>query len=103
VIGHNWLSRAQKSLANVHRTERGSSGSSATSAFAPGGLEAMTPRAFAEAEQILHTADYVEARGILLPAVEYLQRAVDAAHSQDSVTGVLLSTVCSCSTTSSIY
>jgi hypothetical protein len=42
------------------------------------------------AEQFLHTADYVEARGILLPAIEYLQRAVDNAHVQGSVTGALL-------------
>ena len=53
----------------------------------------MSARAFAEAEQRLHTADYVEARGILLPATEYLQRAVDAARSQGNVTGFLLSTV----------
>ena len=53
----------------------------------------MSARAFAEAEQRLHTADYVEARGILLPATEYLQRAVDAARSQGNVTGSLLSTV----------
>jgi hypothetical protein len=38
-------------------------------------------------------ADYVEARGILLPAIEYLSRAVDNAHAQENVTGTLLATV----------
>jgi hypothetical protein len=38
-------------------------------------------------------SDYVEARGILLPAVEYLKRAVDAAHTQGKISGDLLSTV----------
>ena len=89
--------RAQKSLANVYRAERGSSSSSAASASAPWydvtGHESTTARAFAEAEQRLHTADYVEARGILLPATDYVRRAVDTAHAQGSVTGVLLSTV----------
>ena len=48
-----------------------------------------------EAESRLHTADYVEARGILLPAVEYLRRAVEMARTQDKLTGDLLSLVSS--------
>lgn len=51
-----------------------------------------------EAEQRLHTADYVEARGLLLPAVDYLRQAVDRATSQDSLTGPLLVTVSYCLT-----
>jgi len=87
--------RAQKSLANVSRAERGSSSDSAASVAIPWpDHETNSARAFAEAEQRLYTADYVEARGILLPAIEYLQRAVDTAHAQSSVTGSLLSTVC---------
>jgi hypothetical protein len=93
VIGRNWLLRAQKALANIHRMERDSSSSSSASLSPPWGRDAVTARAFAAAEQILHTADYVEARGILLPAVEYLQRAVDGAHAQCNVTGELLATV----------
>jgi TPR repeat protein len=94
VIGHNWLLRAQRSLANVCRAERGSSSGSGSSATTPGNdHEVISARAYAEAEQRLHTADYVEARGILVPAIEYLQRAVDAAHAQGNVQGPLLSTV----------
>lgn len=87
--------RAQKSLANVYRAERGSSSSSTASASTPWGhdRDALTSRAFAEAERALQTADYVEARGILLPAIEYLSRAVDNAHAQDNVTGTLLATI----------
>jgi hypothetical protein len=95
VIGRNWLMRAQKSLANVYRAERGSSSSSSASVTAPWhDSEEVSARAFAEAEQRLYMPDYVEARGILLPAIEYLQRAVDTAHTQSIVTGSLLSTVC---------
>lgn len=43
-----------------------------------------------EAEQRLHTADYVEARGILLPAVDYFRQAVENARAGDSLTGPLL-------------
>lgn len=86
VIGRNWLLRAQTSLANIQQAERASSSSSAASVHAS--------RDHASAEQILNTADYVEARGILLPAIEYFQRAVDAAHAQCNVTGLLLATVC---------
>ena len=47
----------------------------------------------AEHESRLYMSDYVEARGILLPAVEYLKRAADAARTQEKLTGDLLSTV----------
>lgn len=46
-----------------------------------------------QAEDRLHTADYVEARGVLLPATEYLKRAVDSAQVQGILTGQLLATV----------
>jgi hypothetical protein len=45
-------------------------------------------------------ADYVEARGILLPAVDYLQRAVNAARYWRCVTGSLLAMVRSCTVVS---
>jgi hypothetical protein len=86
--------RAQKSLANVSRVERGSSSSSAASGSRSHEHEAMIAEDFAEPEQILQTADYVEARGILLPAVEFLERAVNAARYQGRITGHLLCTVC---------
>ncbi|OAL07250.1 hypothetical protein IQ06DRAFT_288991 [Phaeosphaeriaceae sp. SRC1lsM3a] len=93
VIGRNWLSRAQKSLANIYRADRGSSSSSAASASASQDSEAKRERALAEAEQALNTADYVEARGILSPAVDYLQRAVTAAYARGTVSGTVLVTV----------
>lgn len=46
-----------------------------------------------EAEIRSHQSDYVDARGILLPAVEYLKRAVESAYAQENITGELLSTV----------
>jgi len=47
-----------------------------------------------EAETRLHTQDYVEARGILLPAIEYLRRAVEQADTEEhGPSGHLLVTV----------
>lgn len=48
-----------------------------------------------EAEARVHTADYVEARGYLQPATDFLRRAVEEATSQSNLTGHLLITVSS--------
>lgn len=50
-------------------------------------------RQTAEADQRAGTPDYVEARGMLLPATEYFQRAVLAAERTNRITGQLLSLV----------
>ncbi|KAF2009854.1 hypothetical protein BU24DRAFT_66131 [Aaosphaeria arxii CBS 175.79] len=94
LIGRNWLLRAQKSLAKIQLTdpESSSSGASLCYSTSPGDRN----RQVAEAEERLYTADYVEARGILLPATEYLQRAVDNARAQDVLTGSLLGDVSLC-------
>lgn len=52
-------------------------------------------RAVLEADARAHTADYVEARGLLIPAVDYLSRAVAAADGNERLTGELLSEVSS--------
>ncbi|KAL1651432.1 hypothetical protein SLS58_000772 [Diplodia intermedia] len=69
------------SLAKIHADERGSSGSSRGS--------------FGEqvSEARLHTAHYVEARGVLSPASDYFARAVQAAYAEGCVTGDLLEKV----------
>ncbi|KAK7725058.1 hypothetical protein SLS57_003971 [Botryosphaeria dothidea] len=77
-LGQYWLYRAQPSLAKIHAEERDSSGSSRGSS----GEQASETR--------LHTANYVEARGLLSPASDYFARAVQAAYAEGSVTGVLL-------------
>lgn len=53
-------------------------------------LASQTSHGCEDAEQRLHTADYVEARGLLLPAVDYLGRAVVQATSKNSLSGSLL-------------
>ncbi|OWY43582.1 proliferating cell nuclear antigen [Alternaria alternata] len=87
LIGRNWLLRAQKALSSIARTERNSF-SSDTSNFR---LLSSTTRGLVEAEQRLHQAIYIEARGLLLPATDYLQRAVYVATEQGVITGHLLS------------
>jgi hypothetical protein len=83
-LGQMWLSRAQPALARVHASH--SRASSSTSG---------SPRSesAAEAERRVGTADYVEARGLLQPAAEYLERAVTAGSNQDTVSGDLLAKV----------
>lgn len=100
VVGQNWLLRAQPCLARIHLLDGHSSSSGGShgataSAFSLSRSEEerQAARAAAEAEDRLHTADYVEASGILLPAVEYLARAVGVAQSQGRLTGHLLATV----------
>ncbi|PVH93224.1 hypothetical protein DM02DRAFT_243248 [Periconia macrospinosa] len=92
LIGENWLLRAQQPLINIHHAEQSSvsSGDSQNATLSCPERQARAQNAALEAKQRLDTADYVEARTLLLPAVEYLKRAVDAAHAQDKIYGALL-------------
>ena len=99
-IGQSWLSRAQPVLTRIHRLDGsgsssgGSSQRSAKSHSGNGGEEErQSAAANAEAERRAGTQDYVEARGFLQPATEYLQRAVAAATAQRALSGDLLATV----------
>ena len=83
-LGQMWLSRAQPALARIHTSQSRSSSSSSGSPRS----ESAT-----EAERRVGTADYVEARGLLQPAAEYLERAVAAGSAQDTLTGDLLAKV----------
>jgi hypothetical protein len=80
-LGQMWLSRAQPALARIHASQ--GSSSSGTSGL-------PQSESAAEAERRVGTADYVEARGLLQPATEYLERAVTAASNHDVVSGDLL-------------
>ncbi|KAF1936210.1 hypothetical protein EJ02DRAFT_359621 [Clathrospora elynae] len=86
LIGRNWLLRAQKALAGIARTETGSSSSEGSTFGQPN----ATTRTLAETELRLGLADYVQARVLLLPATDYLQRAVSAADAQGVASGHLL-------------
>ena len=80
-LGQMWLSRAQPALARIHASQGRSSS---------GGGNSSRSESAAEAERRVGTADYVEARGFLQPATEYLERAVAAASNQDAISGDLL-------------
>lgn len=79
VIGRNWLLRAQKALASIARAEDGPFHSDQTISYS--------------SQEQLNDAHHVEARALLLPATDYLQRAVGAARAQGTLNGPLLSTV----------
>lgn len=83
-LGQMWLSRAQPALARIHASQGRSSS---------GGGSSLQSESATEAERRVGTADYVEARGFLQPAAEYLERAVAAASNQDATSGDLLAKV----------
>jgi hypothetical protein len=104
-LGQWWLSKAQPCLARIHAADGSTSGSSEGARKRPGSdpislsgsIEErpadQTSETSQEAEQRLHLPDYVEARGLLLPAVDYFHLAVEKATTQDAITGHLLITV----------
>ncbi|RMZ86918.1 hypothetical protein DV736_g5856, partial [Chaetothyriales sp. CBS 134916] len=98
-LGQAWLLRAQSTLARIGRNDGSSSGASSTRPSSSTGRVSFTSsddaretaRATAEADALAGTPDYVEARGMLLPAAEYFQRAITAAESLHRLDGALLS------------
>ncbi|KIV83209.1 hypothetical protein PV11_05256 [Exophiala sideris] len=97
--GQAWLARTQTALARIHRTEgSSSSGSSGRPhsmservSYSTAEEARDAERAIMEADARAHTADYVEARGTLIPAVDYFVRAVELADRDGGLTGELLS------------
>ena len=94
-----WLARAQPALTRMHRLDGASSSSEGSSQWSAPSVtssedERQSAAAKAEAERRSGTADYVEARGSLQPAIDYLERALAAATAQRSLSGELLATVC---------
>jgi len=109
-IGKWWLHKAQPLLARISSEESSSSSSGASRGASRGTRPQSDPTASLRVEEVrrnnrvvdrdieaetrLHTQDYVEARGILLPAIEYLRRAVEQADTEeDGPSGHLLVTV----------
>jgi hypothetical protein len=88
-LGQMWLSRAQPALARIHTSHnKRSAASSVTEPSTRSRVESNS-----EAERRVGTADYVEARGFLQPATEYLERSVTAAKAQSTLSGDLLAKV----------
>ena len=99
-IGEAWLRRAQPALSRIHRVDGSSSSSGGSSSLSALSLsrseeERQSAASTLEAERRAGTADYVEARGYLQPACEYLDRAVTAAPAQQALSGDLLAMVSS--------
>lgn len=94
-IGQAWLARAQPALSRIHQIDGSSSSSGGSSQWSAPSItssedERQNLAMTAEAERRSGTADYVEARGYLQPAIEYLERAVAAAPAQRALSGDLL-------------
>lgn len=91
-LGQMWLSRAQPALARIHASQTRSSSKPSTSK-APSRSSAGSSESAAEAERRVGSGDYVEARGFLQPASEYMERAVAAASAQSVLSGSILAKV----------
>ena len=97
-IGQAWLSRAQPTLTRIHRLDGSSSSSGGSSLRSVPSIttseeERQAAHSNGEAERRAGTSDYVEARGFLQPATDYLEQAVAAASAQEVLSGDLLVTV----------
>lgn len=97
-IGQAWLARAQPVLTRIHRVDGSSSSSNDSSqpsfrSLTASEEERQSAESLQEAERRAGTQDYVEARGYLQPATEYLDRAMAAASEQRVLSGDLLATV----------
>ncbi|KIW41081.1 hypothetical protein, variant 3 [Exophiala oligosperma] len=98
-LGQNWLARSQAALSRIHRQEGGSSSGSSGRplstndriGYSSSEEAREADRANVEADARAHTADYVEARGMLIPAVDFLSRAVEITEADGTLTGDLLS------------
>lgn len=78
-LGQAWLSKAQYWLAKIYHEE--------------GSPASMSDEDDAVAEKRRHTANYVEARAVLMPAVDFFGRSVQSAQVQGCLTGDLLALV----------
>ena len=98
-LGSAWHSRAQPALLRIHYVDGSSSSSGGSSQWCAPSInsiddERQAALAVREAERRSGTEDYVEAKGFLQPATEYLERAIAAATAQRVLSGDLLATVC---------
>jgi len=92
-IGQWWLFKAQPCLSRIDDIEGRSSSSSGSSrrTLINQSEDERRRRPFSlDMETRLSSQDYVEARGILVPAVHYLDRAVQLAEDQGILDGLLL-------------
>ncbi|ETN43503.1 uncharacterized protein HMPREF1541_02662 [Cyphellophora europaea CBS 101466] len=100
-LGHAWLLRAQRILARIHRQEGSSSSGASSGQRSAGRAYSITSsedareaaRQNIEADARAGGPDYVEARGMLLPATEHFQRAVAAAERAGRSSGDCLASV----------
>ncbi|KAJ5059426.1 hypothetical protein J3E74DRAFT_428980 [Bipolaris maydis] len=88
VIGRHWLLQAQKALASIARAESELPRNEESNPHP----DQFTTQPLVETHERINSADYVEARALLVPATDYLQSAVDAAREKGELTGHLLLT-----------
>ncbi|MCJ1482231.1 hypothetical protein MMC06_002394 [Schaereria dolodes] len=88
-LGHAWLLKSQACLARIERDEKNGSGSDSSSSNCATRAQDIRNE-HSRDENRIHTSDYVEARGLLRPALENLSRAVNIAETQGGADGPLL-------------
>ena len=92
-LGHAWLLKSQRILARIYRDQGSSSTDTSSSCLSRDGPRT---RATNNRDTVrINSQDYVEARDMLRPSVESLDRAIQVADLQNGVSGELLTLVSS--------
>ncbi|MCJ1232999.1 hypothetical protein MMC14_000953 [Varicellaria rhodocarpa] len=89
-LGQAWLFKSEETLARIYR-DTGSSSSDANGSPSASTRRSQTIRNSTQDNARVASADYVQARDLLRPAIESFDRAIEIADSDGSLTGKLLS------------
>lgn len=90
-LGHAWLMKSQKTLARIYTEQGSSSTDTSSSSLSRNGARTRATNSRDTAR--INSEDYVEARDLLRPALESLDRAVEVSDSQGTAGGELLAQV----------
>ena len=93
-LGHAWLLKSQAILARIdHNGSSSSSQDSETATRRSAFRRSATANTESDDASRDSSSDYIEARALLRPAIDFLDRAVNASDQQQHITGELLELV----------
>jgi hypothetical protein len=92
-LGQLWLFKAQPSLARIYERERSPSPEDRVQAYHLGLARPLADPSEAEHTARINSSDYIEARALLHPAIEHLDKAVAEAELRGVTNGKLMECV----------
>jgi hypothetical protein len=90
-LGHAWLMKSQQALARIYHEQGSSSTDTSCSSLSRNGVRTRATNNRDTAR--VNSEDYVEARDLLRPAMESLDRAIEVSEARGTVSGELLTLV----------